>query len=230
MSIGYRLSTAQPKYIKHPPGNGTHWESNGYPLDSGTAMILSNNWAHLDYQNLHELVNWTGHTNATSKNTNNGFTLVSDLGFVPATGSAEPINRQIPWGLRNNSRRFGPFFIPVDKYLPDGRETIRDIQCFLSFYNPIATSSSSFYVFTTDSAMSPRDGYLGYYTFGSAVAGYLSQSFTLTCSNAVYEDAAVMSRPVGEPVFTKCVYLWLGWAFQQDDTAELTGFFAHESR
>lgn len=230
--LGPRLNIATPKYIKHPPATAAQPLDNAYPLDAGSPMIIDNNWTHLDYVNLRELVHWHGHSNVSAASkTNNGWTGIGDLGWIPGDPSVDAEINQIPWGARDVSRRFGPFYIPVDKdsTAGGGRVSIRKITGKLGYYNNTNLTPSKLWVYITNSAATPRDGVLAGQVISDSTSGYREVTITLDATSNLEENSWIISRSTGERVAVLACYIWLGWALN-DDLSDVTYFHAWEDR
>lgn len=215
--IGQRFNSTAPYYIKHPSPAAETWVDNGSPLDSGTVMIFDQNWSHLSNENLRHLVSiqgWSAPGDATKNNY--GYDGLVDV-EVPEDPTTEPEYRQISWS-RSTSIHRGPFYIPVDKVLSDGRFTIRDVVVHLGYYNAVSTSATKFYFYLTEWESPPSEGYLAGTTFSDSTINYNATRQVIECTNAYSPNVLIPSRNGGDTVLTKRVYLWVGWAMNNDNS------------
>ena len=67
MTIGQRISSSAPVYVRHPAVASAPWHD-GAALDAGTAHIVHNNVSHLEGQNARLIGHQIGH-GATGFNT-----------------------------------------------------------------------------------------------------------------------------------------------------------------
>lgn len=212
--VGQRLYATNPRYIAHP--TTLYAPTAGYPMDAGTAMQITNNIDYLCFVNTRNLFASVGNSSPWSANNNNAtFNGYVDLPYTPTNQVVEPIQDQIPW-TRQCSERWGPFFIPCDKELSNGYQTIRNIVVDFGYHSS-TTSQTDFYVATTPTSLSPHHGYLSIAKHSVSAIGSGSIRSVMSSSNALNENYLISSSPSGEQTSVMQVYVWFGFKLATGD-------------
>lgn len=104
MTVGQRISTSSPAYVKHPAVANAPWHD-GAALDAGTAHIVHNNVSHLSAHNARLIGHQIGH-GATGFDTNTFQQWANVVDAYDQNGSN--IYSQIPWYQVETAVVFGP--------------------------------------------------------------------------------------------------------------------------
>ncbi len=226
MTVRWNIAErVEDRYIKHEAASTTAPMTNGWPLDSGSAMLLSSNLAHLCRESCRNLVQSPGLGTAKVPSFTTGnavFDGLHDLGLLPADNTAFTNfggASEIPWDPRT-AESF-PAHLICDRQNDDGRITLRSIRFLMDA--TIDTNCTSYvYHFAITNHSDPGRLMGGDYlahssdTFGgtgnkTAVATLSSTQpwhpNMLTqwpCRPADYVDGATS-------VLILEAYLWFGW-------------------
>lgn len=218
-----RINSSSPRYIKHPASDSNMWKD-GKTLDSGTAIIIDNNLSHLSEISTRHLVSCFGQMTADDKSTNNyGFDGLIDV-TAPVDPSTEDNETSISWS-RGVSYRFGPFVMPMDKSLSDGRKTIRDIVVHIGLYNANGSSLKGM-IFVTPDSNPPRNGYLASATFTDTTTGAVQIRTVLQHNSTFSENNSFPSTGDGRVVYVRQAYIWIGfqWNHASSNIVSINAF------
>lgn len=202
------INSTSPRYMKHPPSGSPMWKD-GKTLDSGTAIIMDNNLSLLSSIASRHLITCFGQFEVSGKATNNyGFDGLVDV-TAPADPATEDDENSISWS-RDVAYRFGPFIMPMDKELSDGRKTIRDIVFYIGLNNYNGTDLKCL-IFATPDSNPPRHGYLATAGFTDTTTGASNTRVVLEATSEFPESSPFPTTSDGRNVFARQVYLWVGF-------------------
>ncbi len=242
-NIGDRIDAARGVF-KDIPAATTSRLTNGKPMDSGAAMRLASNVAHMCHESCRQLVQspGLGPTNAaTYQNAIGLYGPVRDIGFSGSDTDALVLSGSagLPWDPRVSENFLT--YVRADRQSAAGPRTICSVRFSIDFSADATNTVTSvgFAITTHDDPARLRAGdYLAF--FGSGALTHTAQIVTETLSSEIpitprhyegwpgrsagYTDGETMGFPLP-------VYLWFGWKFIGVGTANaINGFCAHESR
>jgi hypothetical protein len=248
--IGERLSTTNPRYIRHPPATSQPW-GNGRFVDAGLAHIVDNNLSHLSHESCRHLV-WAlgpgtlAHTPAVLAS---GWQGLSDSPQVPSSPRDPPIIG-ISWD-RRTAMRFGPFVAVSDRVTSQGVLAPRRVDVAVDVWAATPTPDPStapwnglyLYAALTADPSPPSESALASGVGAGTVAA--PRALTIggnravrTISLAVPDDLGATAswrcrhdgtlrgrRTVGVPAY----WLWVGWRASLANCAVIS-ISAYETR
>jgi hypothetical protein len=217
-----RFSNSDPKYIKHPPAE-SGWLSDGDSFDAGSAMIISNNLAHLQYESCKHLVNCTGDVYPPQDDASNWTGVNDEASVADPDSQIEEI--QIAW-TRKTSLVFGPFSIPQDREISDGRKALRKVVVYVGTYNGSGTALK-LYCYLTPNKNSPAYGYLAKKITTTSTLGKEYNRIVLEADTPSIENFPIPTEN-GNTQQIRQVYLWVG--FKMPTGSDLLSVSAFESR
>ncbi len=239
-------------YFKHEAASTTSRLTNGKPLDSGAAMRMASNLAHLCYESPRHLVQSPGLGASKIEAFASASTLfnnVTDNGYLNSDTSVGAIDgaSALPWDPR--VCEFFPAILIADRQIGheaspsataianEGRTTIRSVRFSMDFDADATNSSQSvgFAITTHDSPERLRQGdYLAFWGSGLLSTGPQIVTQTLSCDRPIapHDYIEIPSRTTGETMTRAIVVnLWFGWKFIGTGVANaVNGLCAWESR
>lgn len=216
---GERLTTTT-RRLRTP--TASEWRDGRF-VDSGLAMILSSNFAHLQRESVRHLATALGPgviTNASRGYSYSGTTLKDR----PDPGAYTGLSA-IAWDVAT-ATRLGPFTLIADREIAAEDPTWRQIRV-----NVDADSVNLALYAALTAGDPPAPDHLGFATV-NATAGRAINALTLTPSRGIRADRMPARRPDGatdESTLTATVFLWVGW-YAASGTNAVVSITANEIR
>lgn len=233
------------RLIRDEAASTTSRITNGKPLDSGAAMRLRSDLAHLCRERCRPLVASFGTggagSAATYQNSAALFSPLRDAGFREETTDVLVISgaRALPWDPRVSE--IFPSLVIVDRQNTEGRPTLCSVRMGMDITVDATNDSSSvaFAITLHDDPLRLRDGdHLAFWGSGELSSGDQIVEATLSSDRAItpadydFWPARPADYAHGD---TDCgalhAYLWFGWKFIGVGTGNsINSMWAHESR